>query len=375
MSDSSNNDSWIAKHNVPAILHNPERHQQRLQRRAMRKSLKKQRASRSRVRSSTPNHRKRHTRRNHSRNHSRTIHPSNIPNTVTNWDNFDSENYNDVRKGPPKITVEKQLHYTIIHTEGATASKVCSHINAILDKIAHRPKGEEYYPKNKLTVSAVEDAIMHAIRNNTGDHHKPMSIAILDTLLTHPLFKNVQIRSFDSNTRTYITRPYDTINEALLQAVRNTNDMRIIRYLVKDRGANPAANHFAALLYALLHDISRIRSGRSAEKNDIIEYFMQHPSMQKWETLHQAIEYINMKGYPADNKLYYISFFVAHMFPLLEDKSDKKTKERIIFMHDHYREYMNEDDYDEINKLYSIITQSFNKALPANIHNILSRYG
>lgn len=373
MSDSSTN-SWELTH-VPKILHNPERHQQRRLRREKRKSLKKQRASRSRVRSHSRSH-SRSKSRSKSRSRSKRIHPSNIPNTASNWENFDPNNYNDAHHGPPQKTVEHQLYRAITDTEGSTTTKVCSHIKAILNKIAHRPKGDDYYPKNKLTVVAVENALVYAIKNtNAGDHRTPMSIAILDTLLTHPLFRNVQFQTFETNTKTYIMRPYDTVNMALLHAVRNTNDIRIIRYLVQEHNANPAANHFIALLTALTHDKSRINRRQEAEKETIIDYFMQHPSMRKWETVHQAIQYVKTTRFSADTKHYCISFFVVCMFSLLKNKSDKKTKEHIIFMHDTYREYMDKPEEDDINRLYSIVTQSLNKSLPSSVHNLLSRYG
>jgi hypothetical protein len=375
MSDSSTN-SWELTH-VPKILHNPERYQQRRLRREKRKSLKKQRASRSRVRSHSRSHsRSRSKSRSRSRSRSKSIHSSNIPNTATNWENFDSNNYDNVRHGPSQKTAEKHLYQAITETEGYTTLKVRSHIKAILNKIAHRPKGDEYYPKNKLTVVAVENALVYAIRNtNAGDHHKPMSIAILDTLLTHPLFRNVQFQTFESNTKTYIMRPYDTVNMALLYAIRNTNDIRIIRFLVEEHGANPAADHCIAIIDALVHDKHRIIRGQKAEMENIIDYFMKQPSMRKWETMHQAIQYIKMRRTSADIKHYCISFFVVCMFSLLKDMSNKKTKEYIIFMHDTYREYMDKPEEDDINRLYSIVTQSLNKALPSSIHNLLSRYG
>ena len=369
MSISSNNNSWTLT-NVPIIIRNPERYQERLERRSQRKTLKKPRPSHSRTRTSnysTSN------RRSHSR--SKSIHPSNIHNTVTNWSNFDPENYNDAHHGPQQFTVEDQLLDAIIYTEGSTISKVCHHIKAILDKIAQRPKGD-YYPKNKLTLSAVEKTIKSAIINeDEGDYDMPMSIAILDTLLSHPLFKNVQIREFNSKTRTYTRRPYDVLNQALILAVTNTNDMSIIRYLIQDRGANPAANHFMAIITALLMDKYKMDRGQPAEKDHIIAYFMDHPFMQKWDTLHQAVEYIKASRYSPKEKRYLISFFVYSMFALLKDPSDNTTKERIIIMHDQYREYMEEEEKKEINRLYADITMSLNKKLPSNIHKHLSTFG
>lgn len=368
MSDSSSN-SWTLT-NVPDILHNPERHQQRLLRRAKakQKSIKKQRSSRSRIRS----HRNRHRRSSSSR--SKSISPYNVPNTATNWSNYDPENYNDLRHGPRELTVEVQLLRCITDTDGHTTKEVRHRIKAILDKIAHRPKGEGYYPKNILSVSTVDNAISCAVRNrDAGDHGIPMSIVILDTLLSHPLFKNVLVR-YDYSTQDHY-QPYDAVNEALRYAVQYTNDVRIIRYLVHDRGASPTANNFAALLTALRSEKIDIDNGRQPEKSDIVDYFMQHPFMKKWDTLHHAIEYVKVSKYPHTEQLYFITFFVYCMFPMIEDKSDKKTKEHIIVMHDHYHEYLQPPEKKEINRLYSAITQSLNKKLPAAVHNMLSTYG
>jgi hypothetical protein len=124
-----------------------------------------------------------------------------------------------------------------------------------------------------------------------------------------------------------------------------------------------------------VHDKTRINRRQATEKDAIIDYFMQHPSMRKWETVNQAIEYVKTAHFSADITHYCISFFVVCMFSLLKNKSDKKTKEHIIFMHDRYREYMDKPEEDEINRLYSIVTQSLNKGLPTNVHNILSTYG
>jgi hypothetical protein len=269
--------------------------------------------------------------------------------------------------------VEDQLLDVIRDTRGSTVEDARHWINTILEKIATRPG--DYgggYPKNRLTVSTVEQALIAAVNNTEpGDNRQPMSIVILDTLLSHRLFKNVRIRI--SGTRE--SQPFDTVNKALQFAAHDTNDMSIIRYLIQDRGANPAANHFMAIITALLMDKYKMDRGQPAEKDHIIAYFMDHPFMQKWDTLHQAVEYIKASRYSPKEKRYLISFFVYSMFALLKDPSDNTTKERIIIMHDQYREYMEEEEKKEINRLYADITMSLNKKLPSNIHKHLSTFG
>lgn len=319
------------------------------------------RQSRSRTRNNNHVRNRSHLSRSRNRSLSRNIHPEYVANTETN----ENEMENEINGYLPKtyITVENQLIRALVHTEEIPVGDVLYRIKDILEKIANRSPGSGY-PRNKLRMDTIDTAIALAMKNPDPRiyQRRPVSINLLDTLLSHRLFKNIRHRDWE--TREWM--PYDILNATLYKAVIDDVDIKVIYYLV-NRGANPTSRNFRSITSALL---------KHTPKGDaIVRYFMEHPFMQKWETLHQAVEQIKPVFNFNDKKQIKLSFFVHAMFPLLEDTSDKKTKEHIIVMHDHYREYMTPEEVKKIERLYADITESMNTKLPTNVHRLLATYG
>ena len=63
-----------------------------------------------------------------------------------------------------------------------------------------------------------------------------MTVAILDTLFDHPLFKKVETKNIKTGERI----PYDVVNEALILAVQYYADIKVMKYLIEFRNADPA---------------------------------------------------------------------------------------------------------------------------------------
>lgn len=308
--------------------------------------------------------------RNSSRSRSRSLHPELVMNTETNENfsyNSNENNFNDEPRGKAYYRVEDQLMNAIWETEALPVSEVIHRLKNILEKIATRPGGTGRYPRNKLQTDTINEAILQAVRNPDPRiyHQQPVCVAVLDTLLSHRLFKNATKRTFDNRII-----PYDVVNEALILTIRSTDNVHVVKYLM-DHGANPAYGLFIPLVAAL--------QKRTEESNAVVEQLMQHPIMQKWESLHQAIEYIKVGAIFRGVKPVMISFLVHYMISLLQDESDIKmteqVKNNIIITHDQYREYMTPEDVEKINKLYAAVLGSMNKKLPSNVHRLIATYG
>lgn len=335
--------------------------------------MKQTRKGRSRTKNNST-----HRNRSHSHSRSRSHVQFTIPNTESNTNSNTNINENGNPFYGRRIrTVDDQLLYAVRHQEGHDVKEECRLVKAILDKIAGR-SGDRGggNPKNRLMVSTVERALRETLVHNSQFHnvnreHRSITVAILDTLLSHPLFKNIKTR--DYKTREYT--PYDVPFEALILAVRHTTNLPVIRYLVQDRGVDPAAKECSAVIIALYRDKHYVDQGYESEMTDILDYFMEQPSMRKWNTLELAIQSLKHSRVNPLEKKYCIYFFVYHMFSLIEDTSLQSTKERIIYMHDNYRDYMADEERDKINQLYAMVTISLNtRTFPTNIHKLLSTY-
>jgi hypothetical protein len=303
-----------------------------------------------------------------------------IPNTETNTNtnsNTNNNEYDTPFYGRRLRTVDDQLFNAVRHQEGHDVKEECRLVNAILDKIAGR-SGDRGggNPKNRLMVNTVERVLREALVHNSHFHNvnrerQSITVQFLDTLLSHPLFKNIKTR--DYKTREYT--PYNVPFEALILAVRHTSNLPAIHYLVQDRGVDPAAHASSAVIIALYRDKEYVDLGVESEMTDILDYFMEQPSMRKWNTLERAIQSLMRSRINPGDRIYCIYFFVYHMFSLIEDTSLPSTKERIIYMHDNYREYMGAEERDTINQLYARLTASLNdKKLPTDIHTLLAQY-